>query len=89
MISPLANEVANIHQRALVDAGVLVRALELAQPVDVDARLRGIGLFRRADNDTSCIDLVDDTRPARHDRSTGISGNDFFHAGADQRRFRT
>ena len=34
----LADAVAHPHQRTLVDAGVLVRALELHQPVDVDAR---------------------------------------------------
>ena len=36
----LLDRVADLHQRTLVDAGVLVRALELHQPVDVDARLR-------------------------------------------------
>ena len=64
----LAHGVADLHQRPLVDAGVLVRTLELAQPVDIDARLRGIGLFRRADNDTRCVDLVDDAGAARRDR---------------------
>ena len=35
----LRHLIADLHQRTLVDAGVLVRALELHQPVDVDARL--------------------------------------------------
>ena len=35
----LLDLIADLHQRPLVDAGVLVRALELHQPVDVDARL--------------------------------------------------
>ena len=51
--------IADAHQRPLIDAGVLVRALELAQIVDVDARLRRIGLFRRADDDTRRVHLID------------------------------
>ena len=51
--------IADVHQRALVDAGVLVGALELAQAVDVDARLGGVVLFGRADDDTRRIDLID------------------------------
>ena len=38
MISPFATLVADPHQRTLRDAGGLVGALELLQPVDVDAR---------------------------------------------------
>jgi hypothetical protein len=41
MTSPLPTAVAHLHQRTLVDAGVLVRALELAQAVDVHARVAG------------------------------------------------
>jgi hypothetical protein len=36
----LVDHVTDSHQRTLVDAGVLVGALELLQPVDVDARAR-------------------------------------------------
>ena len=36
------DRVTDLHQRALVDAGVLVRALELHQRVDVDAGLAGL-----------------------------------------------
>ena len=43
MMSPLSHAVADAHQRLLVDAGRLVRALELHQPVDVDA---GLGRHR-------------------------------------------
>ena len=32
------DQIAHLHQRTLVDAGVLVRTLELLQRVDVDAR---------------------------------------------------
>ena len=40
------DHVADLHQRALVDAGVLVRALELLQLVDVDAGVAGIDFAR-------------------------------------------
>ena len=63
----LLDDVADLHQRTLVDAGRLVRALELLQTIDVDARLRGIGFFRRAHDDTGRVDLVDDARAARGD----------------------
>ena len=82
----LADRVAHLHQRTLVDAGVLVRALELAHAVDVDARIARFQVFRRAHNDTLRIDLVDDARALRHDGRTRIAGHDFFDAGADQRR---
>ena len=38
---PLLHAVARANQRLLADAGVLVRALELREQVDVGARLRG------------------------------------------------
>ncbi len=78
--------IAHLHQRTLVDAGVLVRALELQQPVDVDARLGRIGLLGGADDDTGRVDLVDDAGAARGDGGAGVAGHDAFHAGADERR---
>ena len=86
MMSPLLDDVADPHQRTLVDAGVLVRALELHQPVDVDARLRGVELLGRADDDTGRVDLVDDAGAAGRDRGAGVAGDDRLHAGADERR---
>ena len=80
------DRIAHVHQRTLVDAGVLVGALELAQPVDVDAGLRGIGLLRRADDDTRRVHLIDDAGAARGDGGAGIARHDLFHAGADERR---
>jgi hypothetical protein len=65
-----------------------VGALELAQAVDVDARLGGIGFFGGAHDDTGGVDLVDDAGAARRDGGAGIPGHHFLHAGADQRRFR-
>src|SRR5690606_17890552 len=66
------NVVADNDQRALVDAGRLVRTLELHQIVDVDARLGGIGFFRCADDDTGRIHLVYDTGAQRGDRRTRV-----------------
>ncbi len=78
--------IAYRHQRSLVDAGVLVGALELAQAVDVDARLRGIFLLGRAHDDTRRVDLIDDTGAAGGDCGARIARDDLLHAGADQRR---
>jgi hypothetical protein len=85
MTSP-ARPVAHLHQRTLVDAGVLVRALELHQRVDVDARLAGLDLVGGADDDAGRVDLVDDARAAGGDRGAGIAGDRLLHAGADERR---
>ena len=52
------NRFAHLHQRALVDAGILVRTLELLQRVDVDARLAGFDIAGGADNDTSGVCLL-------------------------------
>ena len=64
----LLDPVADLHQRLLVDAGRLVRALELHQPVDVDAGLGGVGLLSRAHDDTGGVDLVDDSGAPGRDR---------------------
>ena len=82
----LLDLIAHLHQRTLVDAGVLVRALELHQPVDVDARLGRVGLVGGADDDTGGVDLVDHAGAPRGDRGAGIARDDAFHAGADERR---
>ena len=87
MMSPLLQQIAHLHQRTLVDAGRGVGALELAQAIDVDARLGGIGFFGGADDDTGGVHLVHDAGAAGGDGGAGIPGHHFFHAGADQRRF--
>ena len=74
----LLNRLAHFHQRALVDAGVLVRTLEFAHAVDVYARVAQFKVFSGADNDTAGVDLVDDTTAFRHIGSTGIPCDDFF-----------
>ena len=67
-------------------AGVLVRPLELAQIVDIDARFRRVGLFRGAHNDPLRVHLFDNARAARGNRGAGIARHNAFHAGADKRR---
>ena len=88
MMSALLDPVAYPHQRPLVDAGVLVRALELAQVIDVDAGLGRVGLVGRADHDAGRVDLIDDAGALRTDGGAGVARHHAFHAGADERRFR-
>src|SRR5579859_6281314 len=79
------NHVTDPDQRTLGDAGVLVRALELQQIVDVDAGGRRIAL-ERPDDDTGRIDLIDHAGTLGHDGDARVAGHGLFHAGADQRR---
>ena len=83
----LGHHVTHLHQRTLVDAGVLVGTLELQQGVDVHRRLARLHVFRGADHDTGGVHLVDDAAAAGRDGSTRVTGNRGFHAGADERRF--
>ncbi len=85
----LLHLIADLHQRTLVDAGILVRALELHQPIDVDAGLGGVGFLGGAHHDAGGIDLIDDAGPARCDRRAGVARDHAFHAGTDERRFGT
>ena len=83
----LLDLIAHLHQRTLVDAGVLVRALELHQPVDVDARLGRIesrSVARTTIRVASTWSI--DAGAARRDRGAGVAGDHAFHAGADERR---
>src|SRR5476651_601269 len=82
----LGHLVADLHQRTLVDAGRLVGALVLHQPVDIDARLGGVEIVGGADHDTGGVDLVDHAGSARRDRSPRVARDHPFHAGADERR---
>ena len=56
------------------------------QPVDVDAGLGRVLLFRRADDDAGRVDLIDDAGAPRRNGRAGIGGDDRLHARADQRR---
>ena len=66
--STFLNTVTHFHQRTLVDAGVLVRTLELAHAVDVHACITQLPRSSVARiNDTLCINLVDDAATFRHE----------------------
>ena len=83
----LQNCIAHFNQRTLVDAGVLVGTLEFTHAVNINARITNCQVRCRTNNDTCCIDLVDNTGTFRHDRSAGIPCNDFFDTCTNQRRF--
>ena len=87
MMSAFSTLIAHLHQRTLVDAGVLVRALVFHQPVDIDARLGRVGLAGGAHDDTGGVHLIDDAGAAGGDRRARIARDHAFHAGADERRF--
>jgi hypothetical protein len=77
--------VAHLHQRALVDAGVLVRALELAQAVDVDAGIARVEIVGDADDDAGGVDLVDHAAAPRRDRRARVAGHDRLDARCRRR----
>src|SRR5258708_25387853 len=86
----LFHAVAYASKRLLVDAGVLVGALELCERVNVRtnfaAEYAGVVAFD-AHDDALGVNLVHDAVAlAEHDRA-GIAGGDALHAGADERRF--
>ena len=86
---PLVHLLADPDDRLLVDAGVLVAALELRHVVDVSAHL--LAVFRLAldtDDDALAVDEVHGARPARHDDGARVAGRDVLHAGADEGRAR-
>ena len=85
----LLHLVADLYQRALVDAGILVRALEFHQPVDVDAGLGRIGLFGRAHDDAGGVDLIDGAGATRRNRGAEVARHHAFHPGADERSLGT
>ena len=75
MMSPFLHLIAHLHQRTLVDAGVLVGALVFHQAVDIDARLRRIGLFGGAHDDTGGVDLIDHAGAAGGDGGAEVTGD--------------
>src|ERR1019366_6707342 len=86
----LTDAVADADQRLLVDAGVLVRTLELDELVDVGADFAGeharvVGFD--AHDDALGVHLVDDAVAAAHDHWARIARSHALHARADQRGF--
>src|SRR5215471_6663432 len=84
---------AHPHNRLLIDAGVLVAALELRHGVDVSAHLlagsRIVGLALDPDDDALAVDEVDDAGSPGDDDRARIARRDVLHARADKRRTRT
>ena len=85
------DHVAHVHQRSLVDAGVLVGARVLDQGVDVDA---GIGLaddlvLVDLDHDAGGVDLLDHAATARVHGHARVARHGALDAGTDQRLLRT
>ncbi len=79
--------VTRVHQRTLVDTGVLVRTRVLRQVVDVDARLAGGRLRRRARAPRCGEASTESTMPPR--LATTVTpesmGDGALHAGTDER----
>src|SRR5208282_1932735 len=86
---PLHHPLAFLHDRLLVDTGVLVRALEFGELINVAAhlarKLHRMMLALDTNNDAFGIDRIDDSVAARqHDRARIARGN-AFHARAHNR----
>jgi hypothetical protein len=85
--------VTDPNDRLLVERGVLVRALELDQVVDVGLRAEDAAIVvaavlavgDRLDDDAGAVDLLDDAVAEGDDGGAGVAGDVGLHAGADQR----
>src|SRR5207245_10417552 len=86
----LFHAVAHANERLLADAGVLVRALELDELIDVRAHFAaehaGVVGFHAHDNALG-VHLVHDAFALAEHHRAGIARSDAFHAGAHERRF--
>ena len=80
-----------LDDRLLADTGVLIRAPELDQLVDIGTellRFTGVDVFALdADDDALGIDRIDDASPLAQHHRARVTGHDRFEAGADNRRF--
>src|SRR4051812_44693161 len=90
---PLVHLLPDPHDRLLVDAGVLVRPLELRQWIDVSAHfladvLAFDALPLDADDDALAVDVIDGAGAPRDDHRARVAGGDVLHAGADVRAAR-
>ncbi len=80
------DHIAFLHERTLVDAGVLVRTRELRQVVDIDAGFARIGFtVGNTHDDTRRIDAVDDAAAQRDHAHARVARDVALHTGADQR----
>src|SRR4051794_28498108 len=82
---PLVDLLSVPDDRLLVDAGVLVRPLELGHRVDVGAHFarHRFRLPFDADDNALAVDVVDRARAARHDARARVARGDVLHARAD------
>ena len=87
----LLHPLALVHDRLLVDAGVLVGALELGELIDVGAhfarKLPFLAAAFHAHDDAFAIHRIDHAGALADDHGAGIARGDALHAGADVRRF--
>jgi hypothetical protein len=84
------DRIAGIHQRTLIDAGVLVRARVLGERIDIHAGLAGRGLIVvHPHHDARGIDGIDAAAAPCHHGDAGVDGHRALHARAHQRGFRT
>src|SRR6202035_3333353 len=87
----LDNAIALTHDRLLVDAGVLVRALELDELVDVGTnfarQLCRVMLTLDAHDDAFRVDRVNDAITLGQNDGAGIARGHAFHAGTDKWSF--
>ena len=86
----LDHPLALADNRLLIDAGVLVRALELDQLIDVRAhlarKLRGMMLALDAHDDALRVDRIHDAVALGQNHGAGVARRHAFHARAHQRR---
>ena len=82
---PALHAVAELHDRLLVDAGVLVRALVLDQADDVDVRA-GAVLLLRADHDAPGVHRHDLAVALGDHGHARVARHHGLHARADERR---
>ena len=84
---PRDHALAALHERDLVDAGVLVGTLELDQRVDIHARVPRapsvVALPLDPDDDPGGVDAVDHARAFADHHGAGVFGRDVLHARAD------
>ena len=83
----LLDVVANTNQRTLVDTSRLVGTLEFMQTININARLCRIKILRCANNNTRCINLINNASTFGCNCCTRVTGNDRFHTGSDKRCF--
>ncbi len=84
------DHIAHVHQRTLVDVGVLVGTGVLGQVVDIHADFAGCGfVIMDAHHDTAGIHVVHTTAAPRLHGRAGVNRNGALDTGSDQCLFGT